>query len=131
MYVILRYFLDLDLKIKDSFKTKNIATSTLIITCEFWSCFIVLFFLPLDKSQISLGVSRGESQVLFKKAFLEASCSILMNYYILATKTLRNSSTPAQFFLVYTYNQAWTEEIARMQLVIERAPGLHNNGDSN
>lgn len=32
MYEILRYFLDLDLKSKDSFKPENIATSTFIIT---------------------------------------------------------------------------------------------------
>lgn len=107
--VILIYFLDLDLKTKDSFRTRKHRNSHPHIYNVHSDHVSFFFFLALDKSQIFLRVSRGESQVLFIKAFLATSCAILMNYCILATKNPHNSATKAQIFLLYTITRLGQE----------------------
>lgn len=96
MYVILRHFLDLDLKIEDSVKTENIATSTLIITVWIQTMFHWVFFASGQIIDFPWG-QQGWKQGSLQKSRLR-SRAILMNYCILSTKNPWSSSTPAQIF---------------------------------
>lgn len=130
LYVILRYFLDLGLKIEDSFKTENIATSTLIITEWILIMFHRVFFAFGQITDFPWG-QQGWKQGSLQKSILRSILCYFNELLYSWNKKLLKLIYPSTNFFIVHYKQAWTGEIARMQLVIERAPGLHNNGDSN